>query len=701
MKRILPLLLSAVLLMSMLCVGTVALTIHADGASAVSRAVSGTAPTFAVSRASAMAGQTVTVDLRVVNNPGIVALRANVTYDPAVLAPIEMVEQDFVGATFGPLTNNPLTAIWVDAINPDVTTDGVVARITFAVSADAAAGEYPLLVGITDPEDIYNANEETVTFAMTHGAVAVVDYVPGDANMDGKVNVRDLGCLQQYLNGWGVEIHLDASDVNGDGKVNVRDLGRIQQHLNGWDVTLEYAGGAIGTTTAPTATTGGGAVATTTYSTRTTTYSSQTTRTTRTTSVPTQTTRPAGGSSIEDVLAQVPDSLSGTRVKMMIWWTQQEIDEEKAAAFKEATGIEVQYVSQSFDKYQSLLSAMIMSQNSPSIAAITNEWYPQPITRGLMQPVSNVSGWNFKDENTYSLSLMDQFGYKGEHYGIAVKGSTNCTFHVMFFNKNILRKCGVKQDPYTLWKAGNWNWDTCLQIAQQCTNPSNGLYGISNIGQYYWMLSAGQDFVKSTKAGLKNNMKSAELLDTWNWAWDLIYTHKVVDTSYTGQIPFYQGKAAMLGAGSYIMQANTSSNYVPQNMAEGSWGVVPFPSPAGMTVSACDGTVWGFPVRVSGNQLQAAAWYLRYYLDDYNNPLVREDFYPNDECWEVMRYMWDQTIQSYNSVGVLTYGGEHDAYTIQYSLVDEAATKAHLKSNLDTWYSILDSNIAKIENELG
>lgn len=60
----------------------------------------------------------------------------------------------------------------------------------------------------------------------------------GDANGDGKVNVRDLGCIQQYLNGRDVEMNPVAADVNGDGKVNVRDLGLIQQYLNGWDVTL-------------------------------------------------------------------------------------------------------------------------------------------------------------------------------------------------------------------------------------------------------------------------------------------------------------------------------------------------------------------------------------------------------------------------------------------------------------------------------
>ena len=404
-----------------------------------------------------------------------------------------------------------------------------------------------------------------------------------------------------------------------------------------------------------------------------------------------------------DERKKTPAELKGTKINMLIWWTEGGDDTRKAKDFLDATGIEVKYNTQAMDKYQTNLSAMVMAKNAPAIAAIINEWYPQPITRNLMQPITNVKGWDFTDSKTYSTSLMDQFGYKGQHYGIAVKGGTNCTFHVMFYNKKILSKCGVKEDPYKLWKAGNWNWDTFLDIAKKCTKPNDKLYGVTNVGQYVWMLSAGQDFVKTTKAGLKNNVSSSEVLNAWYWNWDLINTHKVVDTSFTGQIPFFQGNAAMLGAGSYMMQAEASrTNYVPQNMKTNEWSVVPFPSPKGKSIAACDGTVWGFPSTVSGNKLQAAAYYVLYYLDDSNNPDMLKDFYPADhpECWEVMNWMWDQTIQSYNSVGVLTYGGEYTAYSIQYSLVDEATDKSKMKSNLDTWISVLDANIKKIETEL-
>ena len=79
--------------------------------------------------------------------------------------------------------------------------------------------------------------DHTATFTVQ--IVAPNSHIPGDLNGDGKVNVRDLGMLQQHLNGWDVEIIPEAADVTADGKVNVRDLGMLQQYLNGWDVELK------------------------------------------------------------------------------------------------------------------------------------------------------------------------------------------------------------------------------------------------------------------------------------------------------------------------------------------------------------------------------------------------------------------------------------------------------------------------------
>ena len=232
MKKVLAMVLAVLMLVSVLCVG-------------VSADADESAFAFVADSVTAFAGQTVDVTISTRNNPGIVGLRVTLGYDESVLTPVEMVAQDFATASFGPLSN-PLSTTWVDAISPNNTTNGVIAKITFQVAADAPVGEYPLTVGIVDPEDIFNSDFELVPVITIDGAVNVVSYTPGDVNNDGKVNVRDLGLLQQSLNGWNVNIVKAAADVNGDDKVNVRDLGLLQQFLNGWNVELLPGGPSLG-----------------------------------------------------------------------------------------------------------------------------------------------------------------------------------------------------------------------------------------------------------------------------------------------------------------------------------------------------------------------------------------------------------------------------------------------------------------------
>lgn len=64
------------------------------------------------------------------------------------------------------------------------------------------------------------------------GHAKEIPVLPGDADGNGKVNNRDLGVLQQYLNEWEVTVNLAAADVDGNGKINNRDLGTLQRILN-------------------------------------------------------------------------------------------------------------------------------------------------------------------------------------------------------------------------------------------------------------------------------------------------------------------------------------------------------------------------------------------------------------------------------------------------------------------------------------
>ena len=49
-------------------------------------------------------------------------------------------------------------------------------------------------------------------------------------------------------------------------------------------------------------------------------------------------------------------------------------------------------------------------------------------------------------------------------------------------------------------------------------------------------------------------------------------------------------------------------------------------------------------------------------------------------------------------MGILGYGGEYDAANMQPYIMEGGA--ATIKSNLDSWYAVAQSNIVKIQTEM-
>ena len=63
----------------------------------------------------------------------------------------------------------------------------------------------------------------------------IAPTLSGDADSNGRVNNRDLGLLQQYINGYDLSdkpFDAVAADMDGNGKLNNRDLGLLQRKLN-------------------------------------------------------------------------------------------------------------------------------------------------------------------------------------------------------------------------------------------------------------------------------------------------------------------------------------------------------------------------------------------------------------------------------------------------------------------------------------
>lgn len=79
-------------------------------------------------------------------------------------------------------------------------------------------------------------------------------------------------------------------------------------------------------------------------------------------------------------LESVPKSLSGTTVRVLIWWTPGVTESAKAEAFEKATGIKIKFVQTGLGgEYQTKLTSLIQQKNSPDLACINQVYYPAVI----------------------------------------------------------------------------------------------------------------------------------------------------------------------------------------------------------------------------------------------------------------------------------------------------------------------------------
>lgn len=151
MKRVLATILTILMAFGVLTVGAMA-----DGD-----------PTIRVSAMEGEPGDTVTVEVSMENNPGIMAFVLGLEYDETRLEEVKFSHTGLQG--LWAMSEN---AVWVG--NEDSTYEGVFLKLKFRVREDAPAGEASVTVTYGE-SDICNYDEEAVSFAVVSGGVTVSD----------------------------------------------------------------------------------------------------------------------------------------------------------------------------------------------------------------------------------------------------------------------------------------------------------------------------------------------------------------------------------------------------------------------------------------------------------------------------------------------------------------------------------------------
>ena len=195
-----------------------------------------------VSHTRGAAGTTVTVDVSLEKNPGIVSAYLDLNYDTTKLT---LTNAEDTGLLKGGLFSNDYTTVpfalnWDDSLaTTNNTANGVIAKLTFQIKEDCPEGTVPVTLSFAQG-NIIDKDLNNVDFMAVDGAVEVVDYILGDVDGDGQILAKDVAALRRYLAHWsGITIIEPAADVNKDSNITAQDVAILRRYLAHWTgVTL-------------------------------------------------------------------------------------------------------------------------------------------------------------------------------------------------------------------------------------------------------------------------------------------------------------------------------------------------------------------------------------------------------------------------------------------------------------------------------
>lgn len=196
--------------------------------------------TVQVASVTADPGDTVQVQITLANNPGIASLKFSVRYDSILTLTDVSFNSAFGSYVTAPTPySNPQTISLISPLS-EISVNGVFATLTFKVSDTAPKG-YEAAISLTyDQDDVFNGDYDNVPVDMFPGSVKISGRVAGDADGDGKLNLKDVVLIRRWMaGGWNVTINENLADINGDRTVNLEDVVLLRRYLSGgWGVEL-------------------------------------------------------------------------------------------------------------------------------------------------------------------------------------------------------------------------------------------------------------------------------------------------------------------------------------------------------------------------------------------------------------------------------------------------------------------------------
>lgn len=293
----------------------------------------------------------------------------------------------------------------------------------------------------------------------------------------------------------------------------------------------------------------------------------------------------------EEVLAGVMEQLQDVEMenKTVKWLAHYDINPSSTGAsksvgltmFEDKYGGTVEWIPTTWNtRYDDLSTHVLGGDGIDIFPGDDTANFPKGIVSGMFQPVDDYIDMNSAIWQNVS-NAMELLNFGGKHYELITSVTAET---VVLYDKSTIEAQGF-DDPWDLYEAGEWNWDTFKGMLLDFVDEDSSQYGLDG----YWnekalLMSAGVPFVSTDDSGsLVCNVNDSTVEKAMNFQYEL----NVNGLKFPKEQFQWNEQPQMLGEGSelfyivgpYCVQANPDTWTIcvdPENL-----GVVPVPSPAG------------------------------------------------------------------------------------------------------------------------
>lgn len=226
------------------------------------------------------------------------------------------------------------------------------------------------------------------------------------------------------------------------------------------------------------------------------------------------------------------ETLESKTIKFLSHWDINPEEGEslpvQLSMFQDKYDCRVEWVPTTWENRYSDLSTSVLGGTGVDFFPRDEECLPKGVISGMFQPVDDYIDLDSELWSTVSAA-MDKFNFNGKHYALVSSVSAN---NVVLYNKQTIEEYGL-DDPWELYEAGEWNWDTFADMLQEFVeaDPDNncGLDGWwSELALYR---SGGEAFIEAKDGEIVVNMNSAKIEKAMNNMLDLYNKGLVMDKS--------------------------------------------------------------------------------------------------------------------------------------------------------------------------